>query len=207
MINLLPPDAKKNIVYARRNTKLAHWATAMVFLIVGILAVVLAGQIYISRTVVSYEAQIEQTQEQLKVQKLGETQKRVQDMSNSLKLVVQVLSRQVLFSALLRQIGAAIPQGAILTGLSINQVQGGIDLSAAARDYDTATQVQVNLQDPANKIFQQADIINIQCARASSESSEEEEGLSEYPCNITLRALFAENNSFTFISNKPGDTR
>jgi len=119
-------------------------------------------------------------------------QKRVEDISGSLKLVVQVLSREILFSTLIRQIGSAIPAKASLTGLSISKVTGGIDLTAIASDYDTATQVQVNLKDPANKIFDKADIVNVTCTGAAASDP-------AYPCTVTIRAQFASNNPFLFI--------
>jgi len=40
-----------------------------------------------------------------------------------------------------------------LIGLNISQTRGAIDISAIATDYDTASQVQVNLADPHSKIF------------------------------------------------------
>jgi hypothetical protein len=127
----------------------------------------------------------------LEEQNLEETQQEVQNISNSLNLVVQVLSRQVQFSDLIRQVGSIIPEGAVLTGLTINQTNGGIDLLADATDYNTATQVQVNLEDPENQIFETADIINIRCEQASDNA---------YPCQITIRALFGENSQFLLIS-------
>ena len=89
--------------------------------------------------------------------------------------------------------GAAIPAKASLTGISISKLSGGIDLTAAASDYNTATQVQVNLQDPANKIFDKADIINIVCSSTSTDP--------QYPCTITIRAQFSKNNPFLFIAS------
>jgi hypothetical protein len=86
----------------------------------------------------------------------------------------------------------------VLTGLSINKVQGGLDLQAAATDSQTATQVQVNLQDPKNQIFEKADIVNIQCATDASTAGDPLK--SQYPCTVQLRTLFAKNNTFSFIS-------
>ena len=85
-----------------------------------------------------------------------------------------------------------MPPGSSLTGLNIAQVTGGIDITAGASDYNTASQVQVNLADPNNKIFSKADIVGINCASGSSGS---------YPCTVTIRALFAANNPYLFINS------
>ncbi len=195
MINLLPTEAKQDIVYARRNTVLRGWIIALLFATVLIAGVVMAGQLYMQNSIRSMNKQVQLGNEQLEAQNLTKTEKEVGDLTNSLKLVVQVLSRQILFSKLLSQIGAGLPNGAVLTQLSINDTQGGIDLSAATSDYQTATQVQINLQDPANKIFEKADIVNVQCASAAAAAAN-----ANYPCTVQVRALFAKNNPFLLIT-------
>ncbi len=196
MINLLPPDTKSNFLYARRNTKLRGWIIALGVAMGGIAVIVVLGQFYLSNVSHNLQAQVDQGNAELQTQKLAETQAQVEDISSSLKLSLSVLSRQVLFSKLLQQIGAAMPSGAALTDLSITKVEGGIDLKAGAVDYQTATQVQLNLQDPANKIFSKADILNITCGNQDPEAA--------YPCAIAVRAQFADNNNFTFIPKSTG---
>lgn len=195
MINLLPNDRRLAIVYARRNTRLLHWIGGLLVGFSGIMLIILFGFFYIHQSTNTYNKRIAASQDQLRIQKLDDTETRVKDISGSLKLVVQVLGREVLFSELLQQIGSAMPQGSSLSSLNINKVTGGIDLNAVAKDYQTASQVQVNLQDPANKIFQKADIVSINCSTKSNDPN--------YPCQIALRALFAKNNPFLFI-HKPG---
>lgn len=193
MINLLPPQYKENILYARRNTKLVRWAVAGVFVLIGMVAIIVFGQIYLGQTTTNYSKQVAQTQAELKAQKLEDVQKQVETMSSTLKLIVQVLSKEVLFSKLIKQIGAVMPANSVLSNIDISKVQGGIDLTASAKDYQTATQVQVNLQDPSNKLFDKVDLVSVNCGAASSDSP--------YPCAVNLRAQFAKNNPFLFINN------
>lgn len=199
MINLLPPDVKETLVYARRNHMLIKWVAAFFVGIIGIGVVVFAGQLYINQTVKSYAADVQNKKDQLANQQLEETQKRTEEISSSTKLALQVLSRQVLFAELLRQIGAAMPSGASLQSLSLDRLEGGIDLQAVAVDYRTATQVQVNLEDPDNKIFDKADILSITCTSTATGTQVD----SRYPCNVGVRALFAKDSPFTF-TNTPG---
>lgn len=204
MINLLPPDVKENIVYARRNTHLRKWIIALFVSLVGIMSIVAVGHIYLGRSIESYEKLVAQGNQNLQLEKIDDTQKRIQTLTDNLKLVVQVLQREVLFSKLLSQVGGALPSGSILTDLSINKVQGGLDLQAATTDYQTATQVQLNLQDARNKIFEKADIISIQCPNSSAGTVDPLK--KQYPCTVLVRALFAKNNSFSSlnINSAPG---
>lgn len=199
MINLLPPDLKQSYRYAHRNVRLTRWLIVFVFGFIGLTLISTAGLIYMRQSEQSYLKQIASAQASLQQQKLSDTQKQVQDISNSLRLSVQVLSKEVLFSKLLRQIGTITPSNAVLTNLNIIQVQGGIDIKALTTDYNAATQLQVNLADPANKLFTSADIISITCSSSSSSTSLLD---SRYPCTVEIRALFAKNNPYLFINDK-----
>ena len=192
MINLLPTDVKQDIAYARKNAKLLQFSIATMIVMSGIAVITLAGLFYMQQSKKLYNKQIQTAQEEIKSQKLETVQKQAEDISNNLKLTTQVLSREVLFSKLLKQIGSAMPANTALSDLKISKTEGGIDLTAVASDYNTASQVQVNLSDSANKIFDKADILNITCTAGSSDP--------RYPCTVSIRARFGKNNSFLFIS-------
>lgn len=195
MINLLPKSLKKDILYARRNSQLAKLCALLGIVIAGVMIIGLAGIFYMDQSTKNIQQQVDSMTQELKSKKIDETQSEVESISNNLKLTSQVLSKQVLFSKLLKQIGAAMPQNTILTDLKIGKTDGGIDMTAIASDYNTASQVQVNLADPANKIFDKADLLNVTCGASTADA--------RYPCTTTIRARFAKDNSFTYT----GDTK
>jgi hypothetical protein len=194
MINLMPPQSKEDTLYARRNVKLVKWIIAIIIAAIGSFAIIAFGQLYLIQSTKTYSRQIEEGQEKLRIQKLEETQNRVNEISSSMKLVLQVLSREILFSKVLRQVGAAVPTGAVLTQLTINKVEGGIDLTFEAKDYQTASQILINLQDPENKVFESADIEDISC-------DTELQSNRTYLCQVSIRALFGDNSPFLFIND------
>ncbi len=198
MINLLPSETRQNILYARRNTKLLHWVIGLLVGISGIIMVIAIGHIYISENTKNVNRQVSQLQSELKSQKLDETQKRVEELSGSLKLVNQVLSKQVIFSELIKQTGAVMPSGSSLSNLALTKLQGGLDLQVVSKDYQTATQVQVNLADPRNKIFDKVDIISISCATPGGSNTP-----SAYPCSGNYRARFAADNPYMILKTTP----
>ena len=193
MINLLPPELKKEYRYARHNSRLLHWVIIFAIGLIGAGLLTAGGVYYLHRTTKSYANQVSSTETQLKAQKLTEIQGQVTEISNNLQLVVRVLSKEILFSQLLNQLGIVTPSNTILTNLAISQTQGAIDITAQTTDYAAATQLQANLADPNNKIFTKTDLVSINCANTAPNT--------QYPCTVTLRALFAANNPFLFISN------
>jgi Tfp pilus assembly protein PilN len=195
MINLLPPEVKDGYRYARRNVKLRRWVIICLIALIGLGGLATYGLLSLHQSTVRYNKQIAASEELFKQEDFQGTQANVKDISNSFKLVIKVLGQEVLFSQLLKQIAATIPANANLTALNINQTQGAIDISAITTDYNTATQVQVNLADPTNKIFSKADIVNITCNPDTAIDP-------HYPCTVNIRALFAANNPFLFINSK-----
>lgn len=195
MINLLPPASKEDIVYARRNTLLLRWIITLIIVAIGAFVIIGFGMLYLSQSSKAYARQVEEGQQRLKIQRIDETQTRVSEISGNLKLVVDVLSREILFSKVLRQVGAAIPSGAVLTDLTINKVEGGIDLTFEAKDYQTASQIAINLQDKENKIFEKADLEEVSC------DAELQDGRT-YLCQASIRALFGDNSPYLFINDE-----
>lgn len=197
MINLLPPELKASYRYAQRNVLLVRWVVAFAFGLVGLAGISTAGIIYVHQTALTYTAQIATLRTSLQQQQLSATEAEVTSIGNDLKLAVQVLSKEVLFSKLLAQLATVTPTNAVLTDLSISKVQGAVSLTAMTTDYATATQLQVNLNDPNNQIFSHADIMSITCTPGGTDPLH-----AHYPCTVSIRALFATNNPFLFINAK-----
>lgn len=193
MINLLPPEIKESYHYARRNVGLLNWVVSLFIVFLGLGVLAGYGAFTLHRSINNYQQQVTIMNQQLNKEHVLQTEKQVKNMTGSLKLAVQVLSQEVLFSKLITQIGAAMPAGSILTGLNINQTSGGINLAANTSSYAVAAQTQINLSNPKSGVFAKVDIVSIKCSTTNAVNK-------NYPCNVQLRALFNSNNQFLFIN-------
>lgn len=196
MINLLPPETKQAYYYASSNQRLLKWVVALAAGLIGLALISTYGWVTLHQSITSNAAQVSQTENGLTKNSLVATDQRVLTISNDFRLVVKVLSQEVLFSKLLSKMAAAMPSGANLTDLNItNTASGsGLDITAEATDYTTASQVEVNLADPSNGIFTRADIVSITCTPPQTGTNQ------QYPCIVAIRAQFAQNNQFLFIN-------
>lgn len=197
MINLLPPEIKKSYRYGMANVRLVRWVVAGIVALAGLGVLGTYGWLSLHQDINRYQGEVTAKQQKLKQEKQKETYAEVQNITSNFRLVVQVLSKEVLFSKLLSQMAQAMPSGAYLTDLNIAKVEGGISITAQTTDQQTATQVQVNLADPDNKIFAQADIDNITCVAKNAKDA-------SHPCTVNIRALFSKDNPFLFINQKAG---
>jgi len=196
MINLLPPDFQKSVNYARRNSILLQACLAVLAVMAGVLMLLGFGHFYIATTTVRYEKDISTLQTSLQEQNVDQIKGEIQDLSGSVNLVLKVLSKEILFSKLLQQAGSVMPKGSSLSSIEISDDQKGIDISAGVDNYQVGTQVQINLSDPNNKLFDKVDLVSVQCNTQSSGT---------YPCSARLRALFSDNSPYLFINNKVGN--
>ena len=197
MINLLPPDLKQGYKYARYNRRLLRWIIAFVVVIMGAAFITTGGMVLIQNSIDSYKNRISTAQAQLASQNLTGVQAQVTTISNNLKLMVQVLSKEILFSKLLTQLGNITPSSVELTGLTISQAESAIEITAQASDYNAATQLQANLSSPYNQIFAKADLVSITCV---SGVQQQQLANPNYPCTADIRAEFTNNNPFLFIN-------
>jgi hypothetical protein len=190
MINLMPPAHKETISYARKNTYLVSWLIGVIIAALGVVLVAGGGLYYLRADVTAYNKSAEATSVILKSQDQEEIINRVSELSGNLKLVVDVLSSEVLFSKLITEIGNIMPPGTVLAGLTLDsKLVGGIDLAILATSYESGVQAQINLADPENGIFSRADIGEVRCDFSEPNT---------YPCSATMRVLFSKDNS-TFL--------
>jgi Tfp pilus assembly protein PilN len=196
VINLLPPELKQDYRYARYNRRLARWSLSFLLAIVGVAVITVTGLFIMHDSIGTYQTKVANMKASLARQDISGTEKQVTDISNNLKLMVNVLSKEILFSKLLEQLGSITPSNVILTNLSISQTQSAIDITAQTVNYSGATQLQVNLASPNNQIFSKADLVNITCASGATATNP------KYPCTAILRAQFTKNNPFLFINSK-----
>jgi hypothetical protein len=84
----------------------------------------------------------------------------------------------------------------VLQDLSLN-TEGettAFDLTASASSYQAGSQIQANLQDQDNKLFEKADLVSIAC-----ETPEEP---TPYPCQVEVRVQPAKDNQFLQLPNQ-----
>jgi hypothetical protein len=198
MINLMPPEKKEVIWYARRNSILIKWVMGIAAAGLGILLVAAGGLFYLKQESKSFQRSIDETKKQLVSQNEEETLKRAEEMNGSLQLAVDVLSKEILFSKLLSRVGQLLPPGTVLENLNLtSELQGGLDLSVGAVSYEAGVRAQVNLADPNNGIFDKADLGAVTCGSDPS---------ADYPCTASLRLLFSKDNN-EFLKLNQGSTQ
>lgn len=201
MINLLPTDLKEEINFGRKNRVLLHWITAIVSVIALVGIMTIFGLININNNTKSLEAAAKITQDRISAQNLDEVQKDIRELSNNFTTITQLLKRQLIFSKLFVKIGSIIPNGAILSGISLSTSVSSLDLNIIAVDRNSATQSFVNISDPENGLFDKADLLNVSCVQVTANTPET---ATKYPCNSTIKVTMKTDSSYYFLNSISG---
>ena len=189
MINLLPPEYSSAIHFGRLNARLRWRLSASMVATAGLILVMSIGWVYINQQSKDLGRSISTIKRQLDAQNLTSVQKQADEITQNVRLINQVLGREIRFSDLIQDIGKVMPSGTVLSSLTLSKVNGALDLSANARDYNSAAQIAVNLSDPKNNIFEKVDIVNVNCSTIGA-----------YPCSASFKALFSKNVPTRFLN-------
>lgn len=192
MINLLPPEVKEMRSYGRRNLLLVRWSLLCLGAAILLMGIAAAGYIFITNAEQSAVQTKTQTEAAIQTAKLDEVSAEFDAFSSNLKTVTQILSKQVLFSSLIRQIGSIIPDGATLNSVSLSDADNALSLDIKVSSPDLAPTVQVNLENEQNGLFEKADIISVSCLTDASK---------QQSCTVSVKALYRKDANFLFLNS------
>jgi Tfp pilus assembly protein PilN len=195
VINLLPPSYAGRIKFGRQNTVLRRWIIAALAALGGLLVIIAGGCLYMNSQASGLQADLDSKNSQLKAQNLAKVQKDAADISGDIRVINQVLNNEVHFSGLIQDIGTIMPPGSVLSTLSLSKINGALDLSTGSKDYASAAQIAVNLNDPANGLFSKVDIVSISCNNDTS---------NPYKCSGNFKALFSNTAQKKYLSVPQG---
>lgn len=191
MINLLPPETKKDRYYGRKNMVLLKWIALSIVLFFMLILSIGIGLGIMNRAISNANINKQVLAMSISDDKLNETEQYYNEFLNNVKTVTQILSKQVLYSSLLQQIGKVTPPGANLNSVSISSTDNALDLNFTISSPDIAPILQLNLQDQKNKLFERADIIQVNCQQKEK---------ADNPCTAQLRAEYKKDAMFIFIN-------
>ena len=182
MINLLPPDVKQSRLFGRRNIKMLTYAVSI--LVVGFISVTI---VLINLAIITndqHKITDEINSHNKTLQDLQNGQKNIDALADQMKTLDKIYSGEVRFSDLIPKIGAVIPSGMVINGLSLN---GGktnpLQLDVEMDTQELAAVFQQNLV--ASDLFEAADINTITNKGASATP-----GIKSYKYGASLVASF-----------------
>ncbi len=193
MINLLPPEAKEDALYGRRNYKLVFIGGGILLIMFALGALTLFGQFYLSQSKAQYTKSGIVVEQRIKDQKLEDSQKNLETLAANFKTASQLLSKQILFSKLFPKLAEIIPKGAYVRQISIDDKSTYLQFEIAAPSRSVANQGYINVSDPKNGLFEKADLLDITCSdKAPTDGSA--------PCKATVKALFRSDSPFLLLN-------
>jgi Tfp pilus assembly protein PilN len=158
MINLLPPEIKDSIRFARINVILIQYAIIAIFTVVIVITLMLFGKASLGNTKSELEELIRV--DRVKIAELEQVNTEAKKLSETVSTIGKLIDQEVKFSVLLQEIGAVIPKGTVVSGLTLSQdAAEPISLSVLTDSAERAGVLQENLI--ASDLFLSADILSV----------------------------------------------
>lgn len=175
MINLLPPEEKRQIKAARSNSLLLRYNIFSLAALVFLAAAIAVAYIYLTNTKAAAEQTIADSQS--RVASYAPVKAEADSFRSNLTTAKQILDREVTYTNVILQIANLLPSGITLSELHLDAQTFGTatTLSAQAKSYESA----IALKDA----FQASDMfsdVHFQSITTSTDSS------SGYPYTVTL---------------------
>lgn len=196
MINLLPPDSKKQIRAARNN----HIIRKYYQLLLGVAAVV--AIIFAVGFKVTYDQEASylavKDQNETKVAEFKSVRTAAQDFSSDLDVAKTILAGDVRLSETITHIASVIPNGVILSNLTLDtqaNANAPLIISARAGSFEQAVALKNSLE--SSPIFE-----NVSLQTATSSNTDSDELDSRYPVTVILNIKYSKAPSSP-ISNQP----
>ncbi|HSE61353.1 MAG TPA: PilN domain-containing protein [Candidatus Saccharimonadales bacterium] len=193
MINLLPPETKRQARAARMNVTLYRYCTLVVTTAL-LLGVVFTVGFWATANDKELADRIK-AENQTAAQEYAKTKTAAEEFAKNLATAKTILGSDVSFSDLIFSIAAVIPQGVVLNNLTLGSTtptttntNAPIDISGRAMSYDRAVNLKNSLEN--SPIFENVNIANISQTDTSTGSATTI--TQKYPFSVTLKAQFTK---------------
>lgn len=184
MINLLPPNTRREYAAARRNTKLRHYVVVLLVLLV--LCLEITGYGLISLKANKTQAEATKTINQAQVDSLKKTSTEATSVASGINTVGKLLNQKIDFADMITNIGKSTPSGAYLTNLQLavqDISKQPLVLVFRVNSQKTAAVLRNNLS--SSDVFKQVDIESV---IKQDTSSSDTAAQTNYPFEATLNA-------------------
>jgi Tfp pilus assembly protein PilN len=179
MINLLPPEEKRQLRAARTNTLLARYnfillaAVAFLGLAVGVV------YLYLSTTKASADQVVRENTAQ--TNQYSGVLTEAQQFRSNLAIAKQILDREISYTTVLINIAQTMPQGVVLESLILDSSTFGTEttLTASAQNYDRALAFKDALQ--SSPFFTDAHFESV-----------DDTGSGDYPLAVSLTVTISQ---------------
>lgn len=166
MINLLPPDVKGSLKFARLNVSVIEYAILVIATTVSLIGILLFGHTLASREEVLLTNLVEDKRANLS--QYDDELAKAKALDKRIDTIEALLEREIIFSKLLPAIGALVPPGANINGLELDTEDGNsLKINGQSTNQSGPSVFRENLAR-SEKLFTRADIVSINLVKSDT---------------------------------------
>lgn len=181
MINLLPPNDKRQIRAGKANVLLLRYSIASLLLAVPLFGLVTGVYVLMDNSRKNAESVIEESS--TKINQYQKTKLQHTEFQRNLKIAKEVLNKEIRYSRVVVAIAKALPNSICLDRLELDSSLFGspIQIAASGSNYNDAIAFKTQLQNE-EKIFEDVHLVRASMEDPSSSESSSDQ-IDAPPCN------------------------
>lgn len=181
MINLLPPEHKRQIRAARANTLLLRYNILLLGCVVFLFLAIAGVYVYLHSTKVAAEQTI--TDNESKVAGFSTVKGQAEQFKSNLSIAKQILNKEVTYTSVILKIAHLLPKGVVLDSVNLDSATFGTatTLTAKAKSYNDAIALK--------NAFQNSDLFSDVHFQSIATSSGSDGSSADYPVTINLSVV------------------
>lgn len=147
MINLLPPDDKKQLAAARTNTLLARYSVLLSIIVVFLALEVVGMYLVVDASTAQNESIIAENEQ--KTAAYASTKQQAAVFSSNLATAKYILGKQAPYTRLIFALSTSLPEGSVLDTMALDPTTFGTPttLTVKTQSYNKAVEVKAALQN------------------------------------------------------------
>lgn len=195
MINLLPPDEKKQLVASRANSLLLRYNIFLLGALAFVLLAIGVTYVFLTSTQATAEETVVKNAEQ--VVSYAAIQQKEQQFKDNLATAKEILDKEVIYTKAILAISQLLPSGIVLQNLSLDAQTFGTQtpLVVQAKSLDAAVSLKNSLEQ--SPLFSNVHFLSINATTGAGSSG-------AYPVAVTLNVTINKAAALGDTSSSAG---
>jgi Tfp pilus assembly protein PilN len=181
MINLLPPEERRQLVASRTNSLLLRYNVAMIGVLAFVGLALGVTFVYLSNTQATAEKQVAESKN--RVANYKDVQQQETTFKSNLSTAKQILDKEIVYTKAILTLAKMLPKGVVLQSLDLDAQTFGTQtvLTFQAKSVDDTLELK--------RIFQESDLFT----NAHFQDIDASGGTGEYPVTVNMNVTISKD--------------
>ncbi len=191
MINLLPPEEKRELAASRTNTLLLRYSVLTLGVVILLVLEVIGMNLVVDLGSAQNQAIIQENERQ--TASYSDIKKEADQFTSDLKIAKTILSKQFSYTTLMFTVANSLPEGSVLESLSIDPSSFGTKTSLIVRTDSAQKAISVKTALQEAKVNKTVPLFTSVSFQSVTDTREEDSPPPKYPFTAQYNVIYSKD--------------